>query len=701
MSQNYTPTKWIEDTTVGTASVMNNMEKGIENAHDRIDLIDSQVKDFGNSVKTLNELGLDPLDSDSLNFVKMCNAIKDGYKIFVDSNYIVKVNNSFDLSNDLCIESDNKELYFQGTSETVFNIVNGVDNIKIKNVNIKADNKIIFHNDSFNFNIDNIEFVNNVFDGNVILIKLQEDAGVFESKINKFRFFNNKVLNLSISELNGFKVRGFINVINVPFEKVELLNNEIYNSKVLPFYFSVDDDNTYRDEQKLPLSNLLKRRKFLQCSNNIFVNDEGFYNDRAYSSYNNMYYGLCLVECDVLDFKNNIIKNVISKNNSDNTISTSFLYCGCLDVNVCQNEVCDVFTFNSENNFIIKAKESININFCDNKFDYSLLENDIRLIDNDSNFAKCKWKIDSNIIKANKLTFENEQITCEYLYFENNVIEANEIFGGINVGTKPSYDDKTKRKYSVSKNKIRALNNNVSPFNVLAFGYTKCTNDLVKGTYLKFNDNLIDVPNLFNDDTDCWYAPRFEFLEFKRNILTRRPKMRYTTSSLLLSENIYLDNEGEFGSLGCTSFCGDSEICENFNIFTNNVSIRVGDLLGVERDDDYLKDTHAQLITFCVEVETLDGMVYSNSLRFVQDIKNNIIYDYSKNVKTDITNYLTVAYDSTFSVSNNPISFETYKKTYSYCKVVVKTSSLNKYIVNVKLKYNVKHIPHTSIVDIK
>ena len=39
MSQNYTPTKWIDNKTVGTASVMNNMEKGIENAHDRIDNI--------------------------------------------------------------------------------------------------------------------------------------------------------------------------------------------------------------------------------------------------------------------------------------------------------------------------------------------------------------------------------------------------------------------------------------------------------------------------------------------------------------------------------------------------------------------------------------------------------------------------------------------------------------------------------------
>lgn len=56
MSQNYAPTKWIEDTTVGTASVMNNMERGIKNAHERIDSVDSQIKVIENEIgsATLN-----------------------------------------------------------------------------------------------------------------------------------------------------------------------------------------------------------------------------------------------------------------------------------------------------------------------------------------------------------------------------------------------------------------------------------------------------------------------------------------------------------------------------------------------------------------------------------------------------------------------------------------------------------------------
>lgn len=50
MSQNYTPTEWVDNRTVGTASVMNNMEKGIEDAHDRIDGVDEQIKDTENLI---------------------------------------------------------------------------------------------------------------------------------------------------------------------------------------------------------------------------------------------------------------------------------------------------------------------------------------------------------------------------------------------------------------------------------------------------------------------------------------------------------------------------------------------------------------------------------------------------------------------------------------------------------------------------
>ena len=57
MSQNYIPTKWEDNKTVGTASVMNNMEKGIKNAHNRIDGVDSQIKDIEIRIDNLGESG--------------------------------------------------------------------------------------------------------------------------------------------------------------------------------------------------------------------------------------------------------------------------------------------------------------------------------------------------------------------------------------------------------------------------------------------------------------------------------------------------------------------------------------------------------------------------------------------------------------------------------------------------------------------
>lgn len=49
MSNNYKPTKWLGGKTIGTAQVMNNIEQGISNAHDRLDSVDLQIKSLGNN----------------------------------------------------------------------------------------------------------------------------------------------------------------------------------------------------------------------------------------------------------------------------------------------------------------------------------------------------------------------------------------------------------------------------------------------------------------------------------------------------------------------------------------------------------------------------------------------------------------------------------------------------------------------------
>ena len=45
MSKKYTPTNWVANKTVATADVMNNIEKGIEDAHQDIEILDSQIKE--------------------------------------------------------------------------------------------------------------------------------------------------------------------------------------------------------------------------------------------------------------------------------------------------------------------------------------------------------------------------------------------------------------------------------------------------------------------------------------------------------------------------------------------------------------------------------------------------------------------------------------------------------------------------------
>ncbi len=51
MSNSYTPTEWIPNKTVATADVMNNIEYGILNAHQRVDTLDSQIKEIANYKK--------------------------------------------------------------------------------------------------------------------------------------------------------------------------------------------------------------------------------------------------------------------------------------------------------------------------------------------------------------------------------------------------------------------------------------------------------------------------------------------------------------------------------------------------------------------------------------------------------------------------------------------------------------------------
>ena len=63
MTQKYIPTKWVANETIGTANVMNNIEQGILNAHNKVDQINNNIGEIeevinnvDNKINTLNEV---------------------------------------------------------------------------------------------------------------------------------------------------------------------------------------------------------------------------------------------------------------------------------------------------------------------------------------------------------------------------------------------------------------------------------------------------------------------------------------------------------------------------------------------------------------------------------------------------------------------------------------------------------------------
>ena len=131
MSQNYTPTEWVDNRTVGTASVMNNMEKGIEDAHDRIDGVDSQIKDIENnnnyiSVKNFGAKGDGVTDDtkaiqDTINF-----ANENKLKVLIDEG-IYKIS-KLNVYNATVIEGANRNktiLKIKENSNENFISING------------------------------------------------------------------------------------------------------------------------------------------------------------------------------------------------------------------------------------------------------------------------------------------------------------------------------------------------------------------------------------------------------------------------------------------------------------------------------------------------------------------------------------------------------------------------------------------------
>ena len=71
MSKKYTPTNWVANKTVATADAMNNIEQGIEDAHQDIKILDSQIKEKANRNEVKNKY------FDGENQLKQFNGLSD------------------------------------------------------------------------------------------------------------------------------------------------------------------------------------------------------------------------------------------------------------------------------------------------------------------------------------------------------------------------------------------------------------------------------------------------------------------------------------------------------------------------------------------------------------------------------------------------------------------------------------------------
>ena len=147
MSQNYIPTKWEDNKTVGTASVMNNMEKGIEDAHDRIDEVDSQIKEKPNKSMiphymidldnfNINNEGMDAINTtDGINNA-LTFAKNNGYTtvIMPKGEYLISKDSQIELSGGITLDLNGSILRKE---------VNGYENYEI--VKIAGNNNSIIN----------------------------------------------------------------------------------------------------------------------------------------------------------------------------------------------------------------------------------------------------------------------------------------------------------------------------------------------------------------------------------------------------------------------------------------------------------------------------------------------------------------------------------------------------------------------------
>lgn len=267
MSNNYKPTKWLGGKTIGTAQVMNNIEQGISNAHDRLDDIDSQIKEIA-TCKRIGLVSNSEIDAVE-NYNKLTNAILNNKTIYVDDVYYVSSDNIAEIETLTMIGiSENAKIIFIDCTELWSIKYNTKSNrISIKNVDIENLNTsqiTILKGDKFFIN--KFEVSNCNFDGQ---IRICNFCLAYDGKEdNNVGFCDVIIHNNRFSNCSGY-YHVFI-LHNCMHDLISLQNNTITNLNKVWFYSSLDNDLVNREF-------FISKCKKLIAVNNILINDENFW----------------------------------------------------------------------------------------------------------------------------------------------------------------------------------------------------------------------------------------------------------------------------------------------------------------------------------------------------------------------------------------------------------------------------------------
>ncbi len=518
-------------------------------------------------------------------------------EIIIDEDITINCNDIYLLNKDIKI-SGNCKITVISDNLNVIKINKSNLSININGVSLDLQNKGYFisgngENGYLSIDIEKIKIENCNISGKGVLLCLY----INKTDINKVTVKNTIIKNNNINNLEmqfihtpddviNFQLYGLFVIENISIENIICENNNIRNTSRSIFQFKGRNKSNKRDN--------------IIIKNNILINDDNcFGNHTTYF----IYYVFAIAESDNVTYENNYVEGLKLNTKTPGGYGGVVydLYCDGDNItyknNVSKNNIAfyEFDDLTPNNNFLIKCKGAINVRYSNNKFIIDeefilkhttsevIRKNDFKIIDYSSEtfIPNRNWIIENNQFIAPYLCFESEGNDCRNLIYKNNEIKCNTIWGAI---------------FSLNSNdgRIREFKNNTiiakhghdkNPLNLFR-SYSVDNNEVFVNSIMEFNGNTIiaDNFNKYSDynqltDTQLRYQEvlRFDKLIIKNNIFSNNlDNLRYIKSSLVLDNNIYLNNNESNSinyGLDCVSL-SSIKIIDNISLKTSN-SFRV------------------------------------------------------------------------------------------------------------------------------